>query len=98
VAGHLQMPELVIFILADFVQINLVLMVFNFIPIPPLDGSKVLYALLDQGTVWRLRPTLEQYGFFILIILIIPLGPGGSLLGRVLGAVIDPLFSLLVGV
>jgi Zn-dependent protease len=97
-AGHLQMPELVIFILADFVQINLVLMVFNFIPIPPLDGSKVLYALLDQGTVWRLRPTLEQYGFFILIILIIPLGPGGSLLGRVLGAVIDPLFSLLVGV
>ena len=46
-----------VFILADFVQINLVLMVFNFIPIPPLDGSKVLYALLDQGTVWRLRPT-----------------------------------------
>ena len=97
-AGHVDAPELLIFILADFVQINLVLMVFNFIPIPPLDGSKVLYALLDQGTVWRLRPMLEQYGFVILIVLIIPLGSGGSLLGRVLGAVVDPLFRLLVGV
>ena len=41
---------------------------------------------------------LEQYGFVILIVLIIPLGSGGSLLGRVLGAVVDPLFRLLVGV
>jgi Zn-dependent protease len=97
-AAHMSMPQIVIYILADFVQINLVLMVFNFIPVPPLDGSKVLYALLDPATVWRLRPTLEQYGFFILIILIVPLGAGGSVLGRVLGAVIDPLFSLLVGV
>jgi Zn-dependent protease len=91
-------PPIVVYVLADFVSINLVLMVFNFIPIPPLDGSKVLYALLDPGTVWRLRPTLEQYGFFILIVLIIPLGPGGSVLGRILGAVVNPLFSLLVGV
>jgi Zn-dependent protease len=98
IAAHMNVPTLVVYILADFVQINLVLMVFNFIPVPPLDGSKVLYALLDPTTVWRLRPTLEQYGFFILIFLIIPLGPGGSVLGRVLGAVIDPLFSLLVGV
>ena len=99
IAAHMtSVPQIVVYILADFVQINLVLMVFNFIPVPPLDGSKVLYALLDPATVWRLRPTLEQYGFFILIILIVPLGAGGSVLGRVLGAVIDPLFSLLVGV
>ncbi len=97
-AARLDVPEIAIYILADFVQINLVLMVFNFIPIPPLDGSKVLYALLDPRTVWRLRPTLEQYGFFILIVLIIPLGPGGSIFGRVLGAIVDPLFRLLVGI
>jgi Zn-dependent protease len=96
--SSLDVPPILVYVLADFVSINLVLMVFNFIPIPPLDGSKVLYALLDPSTVWRLRPTLEQYGFFVLIILIIPLGPGGSLLGRILGAVVNPLFSLLVGV
>jgi Zn-dependent protease len=98
IASHADVPDIVYFVLADFVQINLVLMVFNFIPVPPLDGSKVLYALLDPGTVWRLRPTLEQYGFFVLIVLIVPLGPGGSILGRVLGAIVNPLFSLLVGI
>jgi Zn-dependent protease len=97
IASHTDVPDLIFYVLVDFVSINLVLMVFNFIPIPPLDGSKVLYALLDPSTVWRLRPTLEQYGFFILIILIVPLGPGGSLLGRILGAVVTPLFGLLVG-
>jgi Zn-dependent protease len=94
----LDVPPIIVYVLFDFVSINLVLMVFNFIPIPPLDGSKVLYALLDPSTVWRLRPTLEQYGFVILILLIIPIGPGGSLIGRILGAVVNPLFSLLVGV
>jgi Zn-dependent protease len=94
----LDVPPIVVYVLADFVSINLVLMIFNFIPVPPLDGSKVLYALLDPSTAYRLRPTLEQYGFFVLIILIIPIGPGGSLLGRILGAVVDPLFGLLVGV
>ena len=96
--SNLDVPDIAQFALAYFVVINLTLMVFNFIPIPPLDGSKVLYALLSPATAWRVRPIVEQYGFFILILLIIPLGPGGSILGRVLGAIIDPLFSLLVGV
>ena len=73
-------------------------MVFNFIPVPPLDGSKVLYALLDPGTVWRVRPILEQYGFFVLIVLTFLPVRGGSILGRVVGAIVNPLFSLLVGV
>src|SRR5438093_12219070 len=38
-----------------FVQINLLLMVFNLIPIPPLDGSKVLFPFLDPRTPWRVR-------------------------------------------
>ena len=61
-----------------FVQINLLLMVFNLIPIPPLDGSKVLFAFLDRRTEYQIRPFLEQYGFFILLaILIFP--PGNSI-------------------
>lgn len=55
--------------LVAFVNINLA--IFNLIPIPPLDGSKVLFAFL-QGPQWnRLRFTLETQGSFILIILII---------------------------
>lgn len=98
VHARVDAPDILVSALVYFVVINLTLMVFNFIPIPPLDGSKVLYALLAPATAWRVRPIVEQYGFFILIVLIIPLGAGGSILGRVLGAIIDPLFSLLVGV
>lgn len=52
------------------VLINLGLGVFNLIPIPPLDGSKLLYVLLPpswmRGFFW-----LERYGFFVLMILLV---------------------------
>ena len=84
-------------ILRLFVLINLVLMVFNLIPVPPLDGSKVLFAFLDRRTEYRIRPILEQYGFFILILLFF-LPPGGSIGGRVVIPIIDAFYSFLVGV
>jgi Zn-dependent protease len=98
VASDVAVPNLVFFILADFVLINLALMVFNLIPIPPLDGAKVLYALLDPRTAYQIRPYLEQYGFVLLFILIVPLGAGGSILGRLFVAIVGPLSDLLVGI
>ena len=44
------------------------LAIFNLIPIPPLDGSALLFRFLDPQTAWRLRPFLAQYGFIILIV------------------------------
>lgn len=50
------------------VQLNILLALFNLIPIPPLDGSRLLAALLpSQGQVWV--DQLERYGFIILIAL-----------------------------
>lgn len=83
-------------ILQLFVLINLVLMLFNLIPIPPLDGSKVLFAFLDRRTEYQVRPILERYGFFILIFLFF-LPPGDSIGGRILFPILDALFSFLVG-
>jgi Zn-dependent protease len=91
-----QIPRLVILILALFVYINLVLMIFNLLPIPPLDGSKVLFAFLPPRLAWQWRPMLEQYGF-ILLLLIFFLPPGNSIGGRILIPILDALFSLLVG-
>ena len=92
-----QIPPLVLQVLFYFVLINLVLMVFNLFPIPPLDGSKVLFAFLPPQVAWRWRPILEQYGF-ILLLLVFFVPPGDSIGGRILGPILDGLFSLLVGV
>ena len=84
-------------ILFLFVRINLLLMVFNLIPIPPLDGSKVLFAFLDRRTEYQVRPFLEQYGFFILLaILIFP--PGNSIGSQIISPIINGIFNFLVGV
>ena len=84
----IQLPLMVLQVLDLFVQINLLLMVFNLIPIPPLDGSKVLFAFMDRRTEYQIRPFLEQYGFFILLaILFFP--PGNSIGSQIIGPIID---------
>jgi Zn-dependent protease len=57
------------YLLSEFIWINLILAFFNLIPVPPLDGSKILFALLPGELVYRLRP-LEQYGFVILMLVV----------------------------
>jgi Zn-dependent protease len=84
--------------LTFFVSINLVLMVFNLIPIPPLDGSKVLYAFMSPQTAWRVRPVLEQYGLLILLgAMLLPIFGGQTLLNVVFTELLGPLERLLVG-
>ena len=98
IATDMDIPMLraVLFI---FIQINLLLMVFNLIPIPPLDGSKVLYAFLEPRTAYQVRAVLEQYGIFILLAAIfLPLFGGQTLIGIVFREVMDPLIGLLVGI
>jgi Zn-dependent protease len=81
-----------------FVFINVALFIFNLIPIPPLDGSKVMFSLMNPRTVWQIRPRLEQYGFLILIIVMfVPVINGASIGGRVLFPVLNGIVSVLVG-
>jgi Zn-dependent protease len=84
--------------LSFFVFINLGLMVFNLIPIPPLDGSKVLFAFMDPRTAWQVRPILEQYGILILFgAMLLPLFGGNTLVDVVFSELLRPLYRLLVG-
>ncbi len=55
--------------LAIIVYANILLMIFNLVPIPPLDGSKVLYALLPPS-VNNVKMFLDRYGFIILLVFI----------------------------
>ena len=83
-------------ILGFIVQGSIILGLFNLIPIPPLDGGTVMLSLVSPRTAWQLRPILAQYGIFLIILLILPLG-GQSILGRVLLPITDAIFGVLVG-
>jgi Zn-dependent protease len=61
-----------------FVELNVALFVFNMIPIPPLDGSRVLYAFAPEA-VQELMQQIEPYGFFIIFALV--LWGGGAFSG-----------------
>ena len=52
-------------ILATVILINILLFVFNLLPIPPLDGSKVLFAVLPVSE--HTKMVLDQYGFVVLL-------------------------------
>jgi Zn-dependent protease len=86
----------VVTILAFIVQGSIILGLFNLVPIPPLDGGTVLLSLVPPRTAWQLRPFLGQYGIFIIILLILPLG-GQSILGRVLLPITNVIYGVLVG-
>ncbi len=61
--------DFLLMILAITVFINILLMVFNLFPIPPLDGSKLLFALIPVSE--HTQRTLEQYGFVFLVIFLL---------------------------
>jgi Zn-dependent protease len=69
------------------VSINAVLLVLNLLPLPPLDGGRIMVSLLPNRLAWRFA-ALERYGFFILIALLF--------LGA-LDFVLWPLINLTVG-
>ena len=51
------------------ISINLVLALLNLLPIPPLDGSRILTGILPHRLAWQYNQ-LERYGFIILLILL----------------------------
>ncbi len=98
-ATGIAVPVVVVSALSTFVMLNVILAVFNLIPIPPLDGSKLLYAVMSPQTERQWRPVLEQYGFIILFAaLLLPLLPGGqTIVSFVFQKVGLPIANLLIG-
>lgn len=70
------------------ISINLVLMLLNLIPIPPLDGSRVVASFLSPKMAYQFNK-LEVYGFLILVLLL-----ASGVLGRILRPLLQSLLSV----
>jgi Zn-dependent protease len=68
------------------VFINVVLMVLNLLPLPPLDGGRIAVSLLPHKLAWQFAK-IEPYGFIILLVLMFT---------HVLGAVLWPVISVVM--
>lgn len=76
-------------ITSAIVFINILLAIFNMVPIPPLDGSKILFALFPDRLV-HFRESFERYGIFFVLIFIF-------FLWRLIFPIIIWLFRLIAG-
>lgn len=75
--------------------ININLAIFNLLPVPPLDGSKILYGILPLSWADEYNDFMGRYGSILLILLIIPIG-GSSLAINLIMPVINVITRLLL--
>lgn len=89
IARFMPLESAIVPFLLLIVYVNVMLGVFNLLPIPPLDGSKFLYLFLPVDN-WQIQATLERYGIFILIAMIF-------LFPSLIHPVVDTIFRFLTG-
>lgn len=60
--------RILMYLIQTTAEMSLMLGLFNLIPVPPLDGSKVLFSLLRDDAYWKLM-RYERYGFLVILVL-----------------------------
>jgi Zn-dependent protease len=79
-----------------FIQTNIILAIFNLLPIPPLDGSKIFLNLLPEEKSIEWQKAFDQYGFVILaVLLFLPIG-GSNIISLIISPIINFLMALIL--
>jgi Zn-dependent protease len=94
IRNNVDVNENVWLFITSFIWVNILLASFNMIPVPPLDGYRILSGILPD--FWRpLLAPLEQYGFMILLLLLFI---GGRLGDSLIGGIMQPVRDLVLEV
>lgn len=92
---RLPIPEVAAAFIAQLLVFNIVLAIFNLVPIHPLDGFKIVEGILPeaQAAEWH---ELERYGMIFLIFLLFPIFGGVAPIQRIISPVINFFLTLLL--
>ncbi len=82
------------FIFIPMIRMNIILGVFNLLPIHPLDGFKIVEGILPEEKA-REWSQLQRYGMIFLLLLIFPIG-GSSMLNSIIQPIVDFVSNLLI--
>lgn len=81
--------------LVQLAAINIYLALFNLIPVKPLDGSKVLFALLPREMAFEYEKVMDKFGMMILLLLIIPFAGGQAPVVQLISPIADFFLNLM---
>lgn len=87
-------PEIIVYLLYIFTTINIALATFNLLPIPPLDGHKIVRAFLPRGLRYYWEK-LEDYSIFLILLLIIPFSPLSNIIFGYINGTLQILLNIL---
>ncbi len=92
---RLPIPVLLSYLLFAIIQMNVMLAIFNLVPIHPLDGFKIVEGILpeEQAREWH---GLERYGIIFLIFLLVPIFGGTAPIQRIISPIINFLINILL--
>ena len=93
--GFLNLQGIVLAVLLPVIFINVMLAIFNLVPVSPLDGSKIAQAILPKEVALEYELFMSRYGNFVLLALILPLFGSRSAISQLISPVIEFVITML---